>query len=116
MAKFDVGIVPLRINAFNNAKSRLKSLEFASLGIPCVSSPIEDNVLASEAGLCELATNPDEWFEMVKNLLSDKDFREHQGSKAREAVIAKHTIEANAHKWMEAFENAFARKNCAVAA
>lgn len=39
VADLDVGLVPLADNAFNRAKSWLKGMEYAALGVPFVASP-----------------------------------------------------------------------------
>jgi glycosyltransferase involved in cell wall biosynthesis len=42
MARFSVGIAPVVNDAFNRSKSWIKPLEFAALGIPCVSGDIPE--------------------------------------------------------------------------
>ena len=39
VAQLDTGIVPLQRSRFNEAKSNLKGLEYAALGVPFVASP-----------------------------------------------------------------------------
>ncbi len=108
MSKFDVGIVPLQMNRFNQSKSWLKLCEFSALGIPAVASPTRDNLKLAALGVGMIAETPEEWLMECMALLLDKDYREDKGAKARQYVRDHLTIEDNAYQWMRAWENAYA--------
>jgi hypothetical protein len=61
VANLDVGIVPLCDSAFNEAKSWLKGLEYAALGVPFVASPVAEYVRLLELGAGITAVRPREW-------------------------------------------------------
>ena len=103
MAKFDVGIVPLKVNRFNNAKSNLKMAEFAALGVAVIGSPTDPNCIAAELGMGVIAHDPLEWAFFATKLLSDRKMRDDLGLAARQFVIDNYTIEQNAYKWHEAW-------------
>jgi glycosyltransferase involved in cell wall biosynthesis len=99
---FDVGIAPLMRNTFNAAKSWLKVLEFAAVGIPSIGSETPEYLRAREAGLCETATNPEEWDRLLRRICTDRDLREECGRGAR--LNAAHwTIEGNIWRWQQAW-------------
>ncbi len=104
-AALDVAIVPLALNRFNEAKSWLKGLEAAALGVPCVASPTGPYRQLAELGACGLAASPYDWAARVARLASDRHLRDHEGAAARE-VAAGLTIEGNAWRWLEAWEHA----------
>jgi hypothetical protein len=108
MAEFDVGMVPLQLNRFNMSKSWLKVCEFASLGIPVVASPTEDNIKAAALGLCTLAESPEQWLAESLVLLGDRELREERGRAARSLVTNQLTIEDNAYQWGQAWSAAYA--------
>jgi len=103
MARLTIGLVPLAKTPFNTAKSRLKALEFAALGIPCVMSPTPDNVALSELGAGLLASTPEEWERHLTNLVNTEGMRSELGDKAR-AVAATQTYEEHAERWWSVWD------------
>lgn len=102
LAQLDIGIVPLADTPFNQAKSWLKSLEYASLGIAPVVSPTVDNLRMVELGGAVAANGPKEWTSEVTKLIKDEGRRQELSAKAREVASA-WTIEGNTHKWATAW-------------
>lgn len=109
MAQIDVGIVPLEQTPFNDAKSWLKGLEFASLGVPFVATPTKEYVKLWQMGVGELAENPQGWLGDLMDRLTDKDFRECEGEQARERVRSLGlTVEAQCNLWWDAWSRVVA--------
>lgn len=106
MLAFDVGIVPLAAHNFNEAKSWLKGLEMASLGVPFVASPTGEYRKLSDAGIGWIAQSPAEWRFLVEQLIRDRPHREALALAWRAQVAADHTYERNAWKWWAAWEMA----------
>lgn len=105
MAAFDVGIVPLADTAFNAAKSCLKLMEFAALGVPAVASPTADNLRLHAHGVGLIARRPRDWVRGLHTLLGDEDLRAEMAAHGR-AAVAGLTIEANADRWWDAWRTA----------
>lgn len=105
MARVHVGIVPLADSAFNAAKSCLKATEFAAVGVPAVMSPTPDNLRLHDQGVGMIAKRPREWQHCLRVLLSDDGLREEMAEQGRQ-VVAGLTIEANAHRWWDAWTKA----------
>src|SRR4029453_9029462 len=57
----DVGIGPLEISTFNEAKSALKGIEYAALGIPFVASPTREYLRMEAHGIGKIAKTPGRW-------------------------------------------------------
>ena len=80
---FDVGIVPLELSLFNECKSYLKGLEYASAGIPFVASPTGEYTRLREmwGPIVRLAESPKEWADSLDALFhtSIRDAREQSG-------------------------------------
>lgn len=86
MAQFDVGLVPLEPSPFNNAKSWLKGLEFAALGVPFIASPVEQYRALADMGIGTLAENPHDWRHRILGLL-------HSGSAAEQGALFRERVD-----------------------
>lgn len=83
-ATFDVGVMPLPDDPWTRGKCGFKALQYMSLGIPPVCSPVGVNtaiVNHGEDGF--LAGSPPEWFECLSALLGDAALRRRLGRAAR---------------------------------
>jgi len=107
VARIGVGIVPLADTRFNLAKSYLKGLELASTGVPFVASPRAEYRRLHALGAGVLADTPRRWYREVNRLRNDERARTDLAATGREAVRAL-TIEANAWRWYEVWEEALA--------
>jgi glycosyltransferase involved in cell wall biosynthesis len=99
----DVGIVPLRLTPFNEAKSYLKGLEMAAVGVPFVASPTAEYRKLAAEGVGWIAESPAEWRFLVEQLARDRVQREALGEAWREVVRERYTVEGNAWRWLEAW-------------
>ena len=63
ISRFDVGIIPARVERFSRGNSFLKLLDYFVHGIPVVATPLPDTsqVAADRPGLLQLAADPGEW-------------------------------------------------------
>jgi hypothetical protein len=102
LAEIGVGIVPLEDSAFNHAKSGLKLMEMASVGVPTVASPTPDNVRLNRLGVGELAASPRKWERTIRALIESEGYRAEVAGRSREAMKAL-TYEANAELWVKAW-------------
>ena len=106
VGKLGIGIAPLNDTRFNEAKSWLKMLEYAALGVPCIGSPRAEYRRLHQLGVGLLATNPKQWYAHAKRLADSPHMREELALAGREAVRAL-TIEGNAWRWYEAWTKAY---------
>ena len=100
---FDIGLAPLKTHIFNQRKSSLKALEYATLGIPVVASavaPYENFVKHGETGL--LVRRDHEWAGFLRDLRENPDMRSEMGENAR-GLAKEHTIEKNVSSWYPAW-------------
>lgn len=111
-----VGMAPLADTIFNVAKSRLKMIEYFSLGVPCVFSPRDDYLrLHRDSGAGLPAAKPKDWYRHLKRLITDDSWRREQSDTVRAAAAA-YTVEANAWRWWEAWTEALRRQRRTTAA
>lgn len=102
----EVGIVPLELTQFNQAKSNLKGLEFAALGIPFVASETEEYIALANQGAGSLASSSSQWYDSTLAYLTDEFYRNDMGEQARETVKRYYLLEDNWHHYPEAWESA----------
>lgn len=113
-----VGLAPLADTIFNRAKSRLKTLEQASVGVPTVFSPMPDYMaLHKDSGgrIGIPAKNPREFYRLLKKLMDDEWFRRECSQAHREAA-AEYTVDRHAWRWHEAWTHAFTLERKAASA
>lgn len=102
----DIGIVPLELSSFNQAKSGLKGLEYAALGIPFVASPTREYELLEINGIGKTAKSPGDWAKHIQRMIDRPAETERIANEARDRIRAEHTYSVNAPKWIEAWEKA----------
>jgi glycosyltransferase involved in cell wall biosynthesis len=98
LADSDISIAPLEPTLFNDAKSNIKFLEGAILGLPSVCSPraqFADLITHGDTGM--LADDETQWFECLSRLIQDADLRHNMGRAALELARARYDPEAIAH-------------------
>lgn len=98
IAEFDLGIVPLELSAFNEAKSGLKGLELAAAGVAVIASPTSEYKRMAEFGACVTAKTPRDWANWGRHLLVHTAAREAQAARGK-AWAATQTYEAHAADW-----------------
>lgn len=98
IARFDVNLAPLDWrNPYCAAKSELKYLHAALVGVPTVASPsppFRTAIAAGRTGL--LAESDGEWLAALDRLTGDADLRRRMGDAARQAAIAAYGPETKA--------------------
>lgn len=106
VASIGVGLVPLADTSFNSSKSHLKGIELSACGVPWVASPRAEYVKLQKAlGVGLLADRPKDWYRQVKRLCTDNTLRVEQSEAGWEAARA-WTIEGNAWRWLEVWQQA----------
>lgn len=95
---FDIGLVPLTRNDFNEAKSCLKGLEYAAAGIPFIATPTGEYRWLAEQGVGRLAETPEEWTHHLDEL-RNIDVRIEEAQRQRKIVEEKFTINHRGEEW-----------------
>lgn len=98
-----VGVAPLADSVFNAAKSWLKPLEYAALGVPVVMAPRTEYLrFQRELGVGVVAKKPADWLRKIRTLLENTDLRREHSEAGRVAAAA-WTYEARAERWLDAW-------------
>lgn len=97
----DVAIAPLAANAFNEAKSNLKLLEYGALGYAVVCS----NLLPYQGRLpvVRVANTTQQWVAAIRRLVADGAEREALGRALQAEVRRDWMIDARLQDWLAAW-------------
>jgi glycosyltransferase involved in cell wall biosynthesis len=91
LSQSDISIAPLEPTLFNDAKSNIKFLEGAILGLPTVCSPraqFSGFVIHGATGF--LAGDEAAWFDCLRLLIEDADLRKTMGAAALHATLRRY--------------------------
>ena len=104
LQSFDVGVMPLPDNDWSKGKCAFKALQYMSLGIPSILSPVgmnADLVNHGENGF--MASTKDEWVSCLKILLDDENLAKKIGDQGENTIKDKFTVERNIEKYRNLF-------------
>ena len=95
--QMDIGIMPLADDQeWTKYKAATKLVQYLSLGLAAVASPVgvnADILKGNRVGLA--ASNDDEWFEALRLLVDDVELRHKLGRTGRALVESRYCVEAN---------------------
>ena len=110
MAECQINIAPLETTVFNDAKSNIKVIEAAILGIPSVCSPrsafVEVITHGRNGFLCD---NFKEWKQALAQLVRNDTLRKQMGDAARELVKERYSQVQIVSKQLPSLLNRFKR-------
>ena len=102
---FDIGLCPVTDSLFNECKSDIKFLEYASLDIPTIASKSTPYMTIDHGVTGYLARNLSDWKKYITALVSDEQLRIDMGAAAKKYVEAERTIQSNIWRWEEVLNN-----------
>ena len=105
LREMHIGIMPLPDDPWAQGKCGFKALQYLSLGIPALVSPVGVNteiVHHGENGF-HCATDAD-WQHYLSQLLQDTDMRKRLGVAGRKTVESCYSVEANTDNFLSLFE------------
>jgi len=106
LSEFDIGIMPLPDSEWAKGKCGLKGLQYLSLEIPTIMSPVgvnSDIIVDGENGF--LADGTDEWVKKISLLVESETLRKVMGKKGRQIVLEKYSVEANKDLYLKYFNS-----------
>jgi glycosyltransferase involved in cell wall biosynthesis len=104
LLQFDIGIMPLKKDAWSEGKCGFKLIQYLALGIPAVTDAVGVNkkiVEHEKTGfLCE---TKEEWYASLKTLVENERLRKEMGKVGRENIVNEFSIQANADIFLGLF-------------
>jgi glycosyltransferase involved in cell wall biosynthesis len=96
--RWDIGLAPLADTGFNRAKSSIKALDYAALGLPTLASDMSvyrGSIADGPGGL--LAPNTAEaWYAATSRLVRSSGLRQRLAREAQASYTCSHTLAAQA--------------------
>ncbi len=105
LLKIDIGLMPLTDDKWANGKCGFKALQYMSLGIPTIASPVgvnTDIIQHNENGF--LCKNKEEWKQILIMFLENKYNYETIAQKTKQTIVDKYSVIANQKNFESLFE------------
>lgn len=97
ICEYDIALMPLVDNIFNRAKSNIKYIEASVMGVPSVASNLPEFSKIIRNGINGyIATDSDEWFSCIEQLVIDKEKRNYVAKNAFRTVLDLYKLENQA--------------------
>ncbi len=104
LLKFDVGIMPLHDDKWSQGKCGFKALQYLSLGIPALVSPVGVNTRIVEDGINGFVCNdPQTWKAKLKLLMEDKKQLKELASNCRVSIEKNYSVHSNRDNFLSLF-------------
>lgn len=100
---FDVGIMPLKDNSWENGKCGFKLIQYMACSIPVIASPVGINkeIVSNDVGF--LANDEKDWINAIVKLMEDEDTRLKFGSNGRKKIENNFSFYNNVNILISAF-------------
>lgn len=104
LLKMNIGLMPLYDSEFEHGKCAFKAIQYMSLGIPAVVSPVGANcVVVTNAVTGFWADDEHEWYEKIEQLIKSKTLRTELGINARNWIVMNYSVEATKQMFFNLF-------------
>jgi glycosyltransferase involved in cell wall biosynthesis len=110
LISFDIGLMPLQDDLWSKGKCGLKIIQYLSVGVPVVCTPVGINGEIVKDGRNGFwATSPQEWVDRLATLISNPALRLKMGQEGIETVEKGYSLAVTSEKFLQVLEG-LARK------
>jgi glycosyltransferase involved in cell wall biosynthesis len=104
LLQIDIGLMPLTNDAWSEGKCGFKLIQYLSLGIPALASPVGVNTIIIEEGVNGYVCNaPEAWRAALLRLLTDTSLRARMGAAGRTKMVQEYSIASQRKSFLELF-------------
>ena len=115
LSSIDIGIMPLPNDKWAKGKCGLKGLQYMSLGIPTLMSPVGVNSEIIEDGVNGfLCGHIDEWIDRISQLIESPKLRTKIGANGKQTVETKYSVNVWKEKYLNYFQSLLNEKNSTI--
>lgn len=105
LLKMNIGLMPLYNSEFELGKCAFKAIQYMSLGIPAVVSPVGANVAIVQENINGFWADSDqEWYDILEKLLTSESLRAKIGTAARQRIEDFYSVRATSHQFFDLFK------------
>jgi glycosyltransferase involved in cell wall biosynthesis len=104
LLQMDIGLMPLKQDEWSEGKCGFKIIQYLSLGIPAVASPVGVNkVIVQDDKNGYLCETQDEWYNAIARLIEEPALRERLGNEGRIRMDNRYSVKANRNHFVSLF-------------
>jgi glycosyltransferase involved in cell wall biosynthesis len=106
LISFDIGLMPLNDDLWSRGKCGLKIVQYLSVGVPVVCTPVginSDIIQDGENGFW--ATTHQEWIDRLSTLIQNPDLRYRMGLKGMERVEREYSLAVTSEKFLHVLQS-----------
>ena len=102
---FNIGIMPLVDDKWANGKCGFKALQYMSLGIPALVSPVGVNTRIVDDGINGfICSSNEDWKNAIEKLLSNKALLLEMSKQTRKKIIDHYSVKSNSQNFIGLFK------------
>lgn len=105
LMNFNIGLMPLHDDELSRGKCGFKAIQYMSLGIPALVSPVGVNSKIVDEGINGYLCNTiPEWKKRMEELITDPALRKEMGMQARKKITSHYSVTATANLFLSLFK------------
>lgn len=105
LSHFDVGVMPLEHDAWSEGKCGFKALQYLSIGVPAIASPVGVNTKIIQEGTNGfLCLTPQEWEEKISLLITNNEVLVNLQKNCRSSIMDIYSVKANTPHFLNLFD------------
>ncbi|UOQ67227.1 glycosyltransferase family 4 protein [Hymenobacter volaticus] len=104
LSQFHIGLMPLVDDPWARGKCAFKALQYMSLGMPALVSPVGMNTeVVQDTYNGFVCSTTEQWYTALRQLLADQDLRAAQGAAARTTIVERYSVVSNKNNFLALF-------------
>jgi glycosyltransferase involved in cell wall biosynthesis len=105
LLQFNLGLMPLVDDPWARGKCAFKALQYMSLGMPALVSPVGMNTEVVQDGVNGfVCATDDDWYQALRQLLASQAERSRQGAAARRTIVERYSVVSNTSNFLHLFQ------------
>lgn len=100
LQQMNIGLMPLPDNDFERGKCGFKAIQYMSVGIPAIVSPVGVNSKIVDKKVGFLCKYTQDWFNSISVLIKDIELRKNMGLNARIKIVEKYSSVFALDSWL----------------
>ena len=105
LVSFDIGLMPLNDDLWSRGKCGLKIIQYLSVGVPVVCTPVGINQISSKMKRMAFGQRSEQWVDRLSTLIQNPDLRQQMGLKGMETVEREYSLAVVSEKFFQVLQN-----------